>query len=103
MRAPVRHLSGRNVFVTGAASGIGRAVAVQAAREGAVLHLTDLRAEPLAAAVDEIRAAGGQVALAETADVADRDAVRRLAARVADVSGAMDVVLNVAGIAAWGT
>ena len=103
MRAPVRDLSGRHVFVTGAASGIGRAVAVQAAREEAVLHLTDLRAEPLAAVVDEIRAAGGQVALAEAADVADRDAVRRLAARVADVSGAMDVVLNVAGIAAWGT
>lgn len=103
MRAPVSDLAGKNVFVTGAASGIGKAVARAAAEEGAVLHLTDLQAAPLAAVADEIRATGGRVAVAEPADVADRDAVRRLGALVTETSGPMDVVLNVAGIAAWGT
>lgn len=103
MRPPVRDLAGKNIFVTGAASGIGRAVALQAAREGAVLHLTDIQAGRLAQVAEEATAAGGRVALAEAVDITDRDAVRRLAARASETSGAMDVVLNVAGIAIWGT
>jgi NAD(P)-dependent dehydrogenase (short-subunit alcohol dehydrogenase family) len=100
---PVRDLSGKNVFVTGAASGIGKAVARAAAEDGAVLHLTDIQEASLAAVAADIREGGGQVAVAEAADVSDRDAVRRLAALVTATSGPMDVVLNVAGIAAWGT
>ena len=100
---PVRDLADKRVFVTGAASGIGRAVAVQAAREGAILHLTDIRSDLLDDVAEEITAAGGRVALAEGADITDRDAVRRLAASVTATSGPMDVVLNVAGIAIWGT
>lgn len=103
LRPPVRDLRDKNVFVTGAASGIGRAVALQAAREGAVLHLTDIQAEQLAEVAAEAAVAGGTVAVAEAADITDHDAVRRLAKRVTDTSGAMDVVLNVAGIAIWGT
>lgn len=103
MRPPVPDLRGSRVLLTGAASGIGRAMARQAASEGAVLHLTDRDARALAAVADEIRAGGGVVAVAEPADVADASDVRRLAVRVAEVSGAMDVVANVAGIAAWGT
>ncbi|HWI42563.1 MAG TPA: SDR family oxidoreductase [Nocardioides sp.] len=103
MRPPVRDLRGKRVFVTGAASGIGRAVAESGAARGAVLHLTDVDAERLAEVAAGIRAAGGEVALAEAADVSDVEAVRRLARRVTDLSGPMDVVLNVAGIAVWGT
>ena len=103
MKPPVPDLAGRKVLVTGAASGIGRAVALQAARAGAVLHLTDIDATALAATVSEIEAEGGTVAVAEPADVSDRDAVRRLGAAVAARSGSMDVVLNVAGISTWGT
>lgn len=103
MRPPVRDLAGKNVFVTGAASGIGRAVALQAAREGAVLHLTDIQGELLEKVAAEAAAAGGRVALAEPADITDHDAVRRLAKSATEASGAMDVVLNVAGIAIWGT
>ncbi|WP_408895541.1 SDR family oxidoreductase [Nocardioides sp. R1-1] len=102
-RAPVRELTGKQVLVTGAASGIGRAVAEQAADRGAVLHLTDVQPEALAAVADAIRARGGTVATAEVADVSDHAQVRRLAALVTERSGAMDVVLNVAGIAIWGT
>jgi NAD(P)-dependent dehydrogenase (short-subunit alcohol dehydrogenase family) len=103
MRPPVPDLDGRRIFVTGAASGIGRAVAESGAAQGAVLHLTDVDGERLAAVAEGIRAAGGEVAVAEAADVSDHEAVRRLARRVTEVSGPMDVVLNVAGIASWGT
>jgi len=102
-RAPVRDLAGKQVFVTGAASGIGRAVARYAADRGAVVHLTDIQPDALAAVADEIRAAGGRVGTAEVADIADHAQVRRLAALVTERAGAMDVVLNVAGIAIWGT
>ena len=95
-------LSGRRVFVTGAASGIGAAVARQAARDGAVLFLTDRNAAGLAAVADDITANGGTVALAEPADVSDYADVQALAEK-AHATGPMDVVMNVAGIAAWGT
>jgi NAD(P)-dependent dehydrogenase (short-subunit alcohol dehydrogenase family) len=57
----------------------------------------------LAATTAAIRADGGLVAVAQAADVTDHDAVRRLAEAVTTGSGPMDVVLNVAGIARWGT
>lgn len=102
-RAPVRDLSGKQVFVTGAASGIGRAVAEYAAERGAVLHLSDLQADLLDEVAAGIRERGGQVASVEAADVSDHAQVRALAQRVTERAGPMDVVLNVAGIAVWGT
>lgn len=103
LRAPVRDLSGRRVLVTGAASGIGRAVAEQAAAQGAVLHLTDLDDARLQEAATAIRAAGGVVATAQAADVSDHAQVRELARSITAAHGPMDVVANVAGIAIWGT
>ena len=102
-RKRLRDLDGANVFITGAASGIGRATAELAARHGARLHLTDVQADALAAVAAEIAAAGGTVVLAEPTDVSDHDAVRALAGRVTEASGAMDVVMNIAGVSAWGT
>ncbi|MCL2542019.1 MAG: SDR family oxidoreductase [Nocardioidaceae bacterium] len=99
----IRDLSGRQVLVTGAGSGIGRAVAESAGRRGAILHLTDINATALARVADAIRAGGGVVGTAEAVDVADLDAVRRLARDVTQRYGSMDVVLNVAGTAVWGT
>jgi NAD(P)-dependent dehydrogenase (short-subunit alcohol dehydrogenase family) len=94
--------AGKHVFITGAASGIGRATAIAAARTGARLHLTDIQAERLAAVAREIEAAGGTVLSAAPADVADHDAVEALAADVHAAHGSMDVVMNVAGISTWG-
>jgi NAD(P)-dependent dehydrogenase (short-subunit alcohol dehydrogenase family) len=102
-RAPVRDLRAKSVFLTGAASGIGRATARAAAREGAVLFLTDVDEQRLLEVVEEVRAAGGEVAYAAPADVADHDAVRALATEITARHGAMDVVMNIAGIASWGT
>lgn len=99
MKAP----AGMRALVTGAASGIGRAVAYRLAAEGAHLYLTDLRAEPLEAVAAEIRDGGGTVVAAIAADVADHAAVTAMAERIHDEVDALDAVLNVAGIATWGT
>jgi NAD(P)-dependent dehydrogenase (short-subunit alcohol dehydrogenase family) len=102
-RAPVRDLHRKQVFLTGAASGIGRATALAAAREGAVLFLTDVDEQGLLRVVEEVRAGGGEVAYAAPVDVSDHDAVRSMAAEITERHGAMDVVMNIAGIASWGT
>jgi NAD(P)-dependent dehydrogenase (short-subunit alcohol dehydrogenase family) len=103
LRPPVRDLRAKSVFLTGAASGIGRATALAAAREGAVLFLTDVDEPGLVRVVEEIRAAGGDIAYAAPVDVADHEAVRAMAEEITARHGAMDVVMNVAGIASWGT
>ncbi len=99
----LRDLAGLNVFLTGAGSGIGRATAQAAAAGGARLFLTDLREDLLEATVQAIRDDGGEVVVAEAADVSDRESVRRLTRRITLDHGAMDVVMNIAGISAWGT
>ncbi len=101
-RAPVAELRGRRVLITGAASGIGRATAVAAAREGAQLVLTDRDDDGLQAAAREIRDGGGTVLTAQAFDVSDHDAVRAFAEAVHAEHGSMDVVMNVAGISTWG-
>lgn len=95
--------AGRRVLVTGAAGGIGRAVALGLARQGAVLFLTDLNSEGLADTVAAARAAGGEVAEHRVLDIADLDAVADFATDVHARHPAMDMVMNIAGISAWGT
>ena len=95
--------AGMQVLITGAASGIGRAVAVAAAREGARVHLMDRDESPLLAAAAEIRGGGGDVGLVEACDVSDHEAVASMAQRLTASYGAMDVIMNIAGISAWGT
>jgi NAD(P)-dependent dehydrogenase (short-subunit alcohol dehydrogenase family) len=95
--------AGKRVLVTGAASGIGQAVALKLAREGAVLFLTDLNADGLADTVAAARAAGAEVAEHRALDIADFDAVADFAADVHTRHPAMEVVMNIAGISAWGT
>jgi NAD(P)-dependent dehydrogenase (short-subunit alcohol dehydrogenase family) len=98
----IKNLDAKRCLVTGAASGIGRATALAAAARGAELVLTDIDADGLASAEREIAAAGGTVLHAGVADVADHAAVAALAAEVHAAHGSMDVVMNVAGVSAWG-
>ncbi|GAA4672591.1 SDR family oxidoreductase [Gordonia humi] len=100
---PVPSLRGKTVLITGAASGIGRATASAAARKGARLVLTDLHVEPLDDAVAEIAASGGSVVYHAAGDVSDYDWVASFARAVDAEVGVLDVVMNVAGISAWGT
>ncbi|MDI3260021.1 MAG: SDR family oxidoreductase [Sinobacteraceae bacterium] len=103
MKRTMTNLSGKKCLITGAASGIGRALAQAAARRGAVLFLTDVNAAGLDTAVAEVRAAGGAVAWSAALDVADYAAVCRAADEIHAAHGSLDVLMNVAGIAVWGT
>jgi NAD(P)-dependent dehydrogenase (short-subunit alcohol dehydrogenase family) len=94
---------GKRALVTGAASGIGRAVALRLARDGARLYLTDINADGLAETVALAQAAGGEVAEHRVLDITDYDAVTTFAADIHSRHPAMDVVMNIAGISAWGT
>ncbi|AQT80939.1 short chain dehydrogenase [Mycolicibacterium litorale] len=95
--------AGKRAFVTGAASGIGRATALRLAREGAELYLTDVNADGLSQTVADARSLGAVVAEHRALDIADYDAVAQFAADIHTRHPAMDIVMNIAGISAWGT
>jgi NAD(P)-dependent dehydrogenase (short-subunit alcohol dehydrogenase family) len=94
---------GKQVVVTGAASGIGRAVAIAAADRGAVVHLTDRNELPLRETATTIKAADGTVGVVSAFDIRDIDAVREFADQVHATTAHADIVMNVAGVSAWGT
>jgi NADP-dependent 3-hydroxy acid dehydrogenase YdfG len=83
----------RVVVVTGASSGIGRAVVRALAGRGAKLGLIARNQEALEVAADEVSRAGGE-ALVLPLDVVDAEAVERAAAAVEDRWGAVDVWIN---------
>lgn len=85
-------LEGRRVLVTGAASGMGKAIAQLFAAEGARLALLDISEAALASVADET----GQTAI--PTDVASEDSVRAAVARAVEVMGGLDGVVNAAGI-----
>jgi len=91
-------LAGKSAIVTGAASGIGRAIAVALSQEGCSLCLVDRAPlDKITAVVDAIAAAGGS-ALAVQADVADEGQVISAVASAASQLGNIDIVVNNAGI-----
>jgi 3-oxoacyl-[acyl-carrier protein] reductase len=93
--AAVGDLSGKTVLITGAGRGIGRAVAVRCAAEGAAVVAADLAPpEETAAAV---KAAGGR-ALAVAVDVADQATVGAMAAAAAREFETVDVLVSNAGV-----
>jgi short-subunit dehydrogenase len=87
------------VLITGASSGIGRALAVELGRRGAAVALLARRAEELAKVAAEVEAAGGR-AMQLPADVRDADEVERAARRVVGEWGRVDVLIANAGISA---
>jgi NADP-dependent 3-hydroxy acid dehydrogenase YdfG len=98
----MRTLDDKVCVVTGAGSGIGRALALNLAGRGARLALSDVDDAGLAATVDQVRAAGGREVRSDHLDVADRDAFASYAAGVVDHFGRVNVVVNNAGVALAG-
>ncbi|MEU3613848.1 SDR family oxidoreductase [Streptomyces sp. NPDC006872] len=90
-------LSGRTAVVTGAASGIGAAVAVLLAASGARVALLARRGDRLETVAEKIRADGGE-ALAVVADVTDEASVAAAADRIHTRYGTVDLVVNNAGV-----
>jgi short-subunit dehydrogenase len=87
--------------ITGAANGIGRALAARLADEGARLCLADINKEALAVVADNLRAKGCEVS-AHAVDVADRSQVEALSRDVVEHFGRADVLINNAGVALCG-
>jgi len=89
--------SGKVAFVTGAASGIGRATAVAFATEGAQVAILDLTENALSETADAVRNAGVQV-LVLACDVSKPDQVEAAIGRVIETFGSLDIAFNNAGV-----
>jgi len=89
-------------LVTGAASGIARAVAVRFAREGAAVMVADESEHGGVETVEQICASGGTARFARL-DVSQPDQVRRVVQRTIDELGDLHILFNGAGILAYGT
>jgi len=89
-------VSGKVVLITGAARGIGNALARQLRARGALIAVVDLRPDDVDRAVEEL--GGDPVAIGFHADVTDRGAMQRVVAQTVERFGGVDVVVANAGI-----
>jgi len=99
---PGTRLSGKVALVTGAARGIGRAIAERLGAEGAAVAVNYVRSEAAASEVVEAITAWGSKAAALQADVSQVAEVRRLFAEVLERFGRLDILVNNAGDAEFG-
>jgi NAD(P)-dependent dehydrogenase (short-subunit alcohol dehydrogenase family) len=95
-------LKGKIALVTGGGTGIGRAVAMLFAREGASVVVAGRRSEPLQETIQEIRRGGGTAAFAR-GDVSRADRAEMIVQAAVYNFGGLDVLVNAAGVRASGT
>ena len=88
-------LEGRRILVTGASSGIGRATAIEASRNGAILALSGRRDDALAETLAKLEGTGH---VTHPYDLSDLDGIPDLVQRVADDLGGIDGIVHAAGI-----
>jgi len=94
---PDSRFQDRSVYITGAASGLGRATAVLFAAEGARVFVADVSEEGLSETIDSIRAAGGVVD-GGVCDVASMAAVRGSIGSAVERFGGLHILVNAAGV-----
>jgi 3-oxoacyl-[acyl-carrier protein] reductase len=92
----MQRLDGKVALISGSGRGIGRAVALKLAREGARVVVNDLDVEPAQAVVGEIQRFGGD-AVACTGDVSAPDFGERFVRSALDAYGGIDIIVNNAG------
>ena len=97
----MRILHGKSALVTGAASGIGRALALRLAAEGMRLYLLDVDEAGLTRVVDECRPLGVE-AIGRRCDLAQRVEISAAVAAILDRWGRIDLLVNNAGITYYG-
>jgi len=91
-------LNGKTALVTGSGSGIGKAVAILFARQGAIVHLVDLNEQAVEATSSEISASGG-TAIAAPCDVTNQQQVTDIFKK----TGRVDILVNSAGVSHVGS
>lgn len=94
----MKQLQDKIAVVTGAASGIGRATAVELARAGCHLAIADLDTEGLAETAAQVEAQGRNASTHQV-NVADKQAMEAFAAEVIEAQGSVDILINNAGVA----
>lgn len=94
----MKNFKDKVAVITGAGTGIGRALALQLSAEGATTVLADINQNALAETAEAIHSQGGHPKACVT-DVSDRKQIEALASKVMDELGRVDIVINNAGVA----
>ncbi|MDQ1089278.1 MULTISPECIES: 3-ketoacyl-ACP reductase [unclassified Siphonobacter] len=97
----MQSLQGKKALVTGAGKGIGKAIALALAAEGVDVALLGRNTANLEAVAAQVKAQGVQAAVV-SADISDRTSVEMAIHQIQDSFGAIDILINNAGIAAFG-
>ncbi|GAA4376204.1 SDR family NAD(P)-dependent oxidoreductase [Nocardioides caricicola] len=98
----MKELDHKVAVITGAGSGIGRALSVDLARRGSLLAISDVDDDGLAETVELVKAAGAREVRSDHLDVADRAAFAAYASSTAEHFGRVNLVVNNAGVALAG-
>ena len=98
----MKTLDDKVVVITGAGSGMGREMALIAARDGALLAISDWNAEGLAETVDLAKQSGARELRSDVVDVSDRESVAEWAAAVVGQFGRVNLLVNNAGVSMTG-
>src|SRR5437870_4647385 len=95
--AAMKDLAGKVALVTGAGSGIGRAIALDFASNGVIVAVNDANGERVSQVVEDIDSRGGR-AFGCPGDVSERGSVNQMVSRVIGQLSVIDIVVNNAGI-----